>query len=78
MTAFKERGETMFPAPAAVIFPMVASLLPQAGDHGGSAAVWCGGWHESSAELRDGLHVIEHAPSDDAEADLLMAVVCFM
>jgi hypothetical protein len=79
MAAFNERGETMFPAPAAVIPPMpLPGLLPPAGHPGGNTAVWCGGWFESSAELKHGLHVIEHDPSDDPETDPLMAFVSFM
>ncbi|MED5620987.1 hypothetical protein [Ideonella sp. BN130291] len=69
----------MFPAPAVVVVPPppLPGFMPARGP-GAGTAVWCGGWHESSAELERGLHVIEHEPSDDPETDPLMAFVSFL
>jgi hypothetical protein len=40
-------------------------------------AAWCGGWHESSAELRRGLQVIEHEWPAGTDCELLMDLVSF-
>ena len=41
------------------------------------AVPWCGGWHESSAELRGGLQVIEHEWPQGFDCELLMELVSF-
>jgi hypothetical protein len=41
------------------------------------AAFWGGGWHESSAELRRGLQVIEHDWPAGTDCELLMDLVSF-
>lgn len=42
-----------------------------------STASWCGGWHESSAELRRGLEVIEHDWPLGSDSEALMELVSF-
>jgi len=57
------------PAPIADCLP---TRLPLADTFHGASAMRCGGWHESSAELMDGLQVVEHAGLTDADRSVLM------
>lgn len=66
----------MLPAHQAVVIPPPV-LPPPGGRRGRAAGLWCGGWHESSTELRRGLQVIEHEWPLDSDCELLMDLVSF-
>ncbi|MEW6705378.1 MAG: hypothetical protein AB1430_11045 [Pseudomonadota bacterium] len=65
----------MLTAPTAASWPELGRGLREPRPPAHAAPVGCGGWHVSSAELREGLMVVEH--DHDQAAEMLLEFLSF-